>query len=127
MDMQSPTRVGCRRGGEGGANAESACRFVETLVSTATGIGVVDLRSSHRGRAAVAFARQVAMYLAHVQFGLSLSQVGRLFRRDRTTVAHACAQVEDRRDDPRFDGVLVCLEAAIDRWQHDVQAGESVR
>jgi chromosomal replication initiation ATPase DnaA len=96
---------------------ETACRFIEALVSTALGIAIGELRAKKRGRAAAAFARQTAMYLAHVHFGLSLSDVGRSFGRDRTTVAHACACVEDSRDDPKFDRVLVCLEATLDRWQ----------
>jgi len=96
----------------------SVCRFIENLVSGALGIGLAELRANRRGRAAVAFARQTAMYLAHVHFGLTLSQVGRNFGRDRTTVAHACARVEDSRDDPHFEQVLTCLEATLDRW-HD--------
>lgn len=96
---------------------QSVCRFIETLVSAALGISVIELRAAKRGRASAAFARQTAMYLAHVHLGFSLSQVGLNFGRDRTTVAHACACVEDCRDDPRFDRVLSCLEAALDRWQ----------
>ncbi len=95
---------------------ESACRFIEALVSGALGISVAELRCEKRGRAAAAFARQTAMYLAHVHLGLSLSQVGLSFGRDRTTVAHACACVEDCRDDPKFERVLSCLETALDRW-----------
>ncbi len=53
------------------------------------------------------------MYLAHVGCGLSLTQTGRLFGRDRTTVAHACGVIEDRRDDPVFDRVLDLLEWAV--------------
>ena len=53
------------------------------------------------------------MYLTHIAGGLSLSEVGRLFARDRTTVAHACALVEDRRDDPDFDRCLAILEFAL--------------
>ncbi len=64
-----------------------------------------------RGRSRVAFARQVAMYLAHVTFGLTLTDVGRAFGRDRTTVSHACALVEDARDSPEFDRTLELLEA----------------
>jgi hypothetical protein len=63
----------------------------------------------------VAVARQAAMYLAHVGEGLPQRSVGRLFRRDRTTVAHACAATEDRRDDPRFDLTLAWLEFAMKR------------
>lgn len=99
------------------AECDSACRFIETLVSAAMGIAVAELRAEKRGRAPAAFARQTAMYLAHVHLGLSLSEVGRSFGRDRTTVAHACACVEDRRDESRTERVLVCLEAALERWQ----------
>lgn len=48
----------------------------------------------------------------HVTFGFSLSAVGRHFGRDRTTAAHACRQVEDRRDDRDFDLLLDRLEYA---------------
>jgi chromosomal replication initiation ATPase DnaA len=68
-----------------------------------------------RGRSRAAFARQVAMYLAHVAFGLTLTTVGRAFRRDRTTVSHACALVEDARDDPEIDRTLELLEAIVKR------------
>jgi chromosomal replication initiation ATPase DnaA len=98
---------------------ECTCRLIESLVAAALGIGVSELRGRSRGRAAVAFARQTAMYLAHVHFGISLSQVGRTFGRDRTTVAHACARVEDRRDDPRFEHMLRYLERALDGWQQN--------
>lgn len=108
-------RNGCSEG-EGWGERESACRFIEALVAGALGIGLGEIRDRSRGRAAAAFARQTAMYLAHVHLGLSLSQVGRSFHRDRTTVAHACARVEDSRDDPKTERVLACLEAALDRW-----------
>ena len=106
-------------GEEGGT---SLCRSIEAVVSTALGIGLADLRAAQRGCAAAAQARQTAMYLAHVHFGLSLSQVGRNFGRDRTTVAHACARIEDSRDDPKVERVLACLEAALDRWQQNFLA-----
>jgi chromosomal replication initiation ATPase DnaA len=76
-----------------------------------------ELVAATRRSADVAFARQVAMYLAHVGAGLSMSEVGRGFGRDRTTVAHACRHVEDRRDDPRIEAMLVCLEAAMVTWR----------
>jgi hypothetical protein len=52
------------------------------------------------------------MYLAHVAFGLSYSEVGRAFGRDRTTAAHACRLIEDRRDEPPVDALLGALEHA---------------
>ena len=50
------------------------------------------------------------MYLAHVVLSLNYSAVGRLFRRDRTTVAHAVQLVEQRRDNPAIDRLLQMLE-----------------
>lgn len=64
-----------------------------------------------RGAATVAQARQVAMYLAHVGYGMTLTEVGHLFERDRTTVAHACHVIEDRRECPQFDRALDILES----------------
>jgi chromosomal replication initiation ATPase DnaA len=78
-----------------------------------------------RGPADVAFARQAAMYLAHVGLGLTLSEVGGIFGRDRTTVAHACARVEDRRSEAGVERLLNCLEAALSDVRR--QAGENAR
>jgi Bacterial dnaA protein helix-turn-helix len=66
-----------------------------------------------RGGAKAAFARQVAMYLTHVAFGMSLQRVATAFARDRSTIAHACHVIEDRRDDASFDNLLDQLEAAL--------------
>ncbi len=98
------------------ASLRSACvsrEAIEQAVVKVFGITYGDLRRATRGRAKVALARQVAMYLAHVGCGLSLTETGRLFKRDRTTVAHACGVIEDRRDDPIFDRALDLLEWAV--------------
>ncbi len=81
------------------------------VVGFAFDVSQSDLDSPTRREAPIAFARQVAMYLAHVGFGLSLTEVGALFGRDRTTVAHACERIEDGRDDARLDRCLDVLEA----------------
>lgn len=83
---------------------------IEIAVGQVFGVELSDLRGGTRGRAKVAQARQVAMYLAHVVCGMSLTQVGRIFDRDRTTVAHACGLIEDLRDDPSFDRAIELLE-----------------
>lgn len=63
----------------------------------------------------VAFARQVAMYLASVGFGMSLGRVARAFGRDRSTVRHACRMMEERRENPSFDRWMEALEASVAR------------
>lgn len=91
-------------------DTEHLCRQLESLTAAAFAVPVSELRAPSRRTRPVAFARQSAMYLAHVMLGLSYSATGRLFARDRTTAAHACRLVEDRRDDPAIDRVLFTLE-----------------
>lgn len=88
-------------------------RLVEVAVCGALRVPAEALRRRRGGVRRVAFARQVAMYLAHVVFGLTMTQVGRCFERDRTTVRHACALIEDRRDQPGFDLAVAALEAGL--------------
>ncbi len=87
--------------------------LTQEIVARAFDVPVGELRASTRRKAQVALARQIAMYLSHVAFSLSLSAVGQHFGRDRTTAAHACRQMEDRRDDRDFDLLLDRLEGAI--------------
>lgn len=86
---------------------------IDPAVAAVFGVEIGDLGAATRGSPRAAFARQVAMYLANVVCGLSLSEVGALFGRDRTTVAHACHVVEDGRDDPELDRRLDYLEGAV--------------
>lgn len=83
------------------------------MVALAFGVPSEELCAATRRRAPVAFARQVAMYLAHVAYSMPLAQVGAAFGRDRTTASHACQLVEDRRDDPRLDDLLTALEQGL--------------
>ncbi len=87
--------------------------MLEQAVSQVFMVASADLWSETRGRPRAAFARQVAMYLAHVACGLTLTEVGRIFSRDRTTVAHACGLVEDLRDDTAFDRSMELLEGVL--------------
>ncbi|MAL09678.1 MAG: chromosomal replication initiator DnaA [Maricaulis sp.] len=88
-------------------------RLTREAVAYAFGIEPEDIDQPTRGASHIALARQVAMYLAHISFELSLSRVALAFRRDRTTASHACHVVEDRRDDPDFDARLDRLEAFL--------------
>ena len=88
-------------------------RLAEVSVAAMVRVPPAKLRSRRRGRQPVAWARQIAMYLAHVVFGLTYTRVGICFGRDRTTVRHACALVEDRRDDPGLDLALAAAEAGL--------------
>jgi hypothetical protein len=91
---------------------ERLCRIVFGIVAAGFGVAEQDLRAPGRGTAPVAFARQVAVYLGHVVFGMNLTRLGRAFGRDRTTARHACRTIEDSRDDPAIDRFVGLLEAA---------------
>jgi hypothetical protein len=78
---------------------------------------------SPRHRAAEALARQVSIYLGHVGCGLTYAEVGRLYGRDRSTAAHACSVIEDKRDDQRFDRLLELLECCVHLGFHQIEPG----
>jgi hypothetical protein len=87
--------------------------LLENMVTRVFNVDMDLVRLSTRGRAPVALARQVAMYLAHDACGVSLTEAGELFKRDRTTAAHACQVVEARRADPAFDRAITLLECVV--------------
>lgn len=88
-------------------------RLAADMASYALGVPVEAILAHSRGAHEESFARHVAMYLMHVAFELSLARVAIAFGRDRSTAAHACHIIEDRRDDALFDGWIAALEAAL--------------
>lgn len=92
---------------------EDSARLAVSLTAFALGQRSEEILSEGRGRPAVSFARHVAMYLCHVALGMSLARVARSFEKDRSTVAHGCQQVENRRDDPDFDQWMEQLEDGL--------------
>lgn len=90
-----------------------AGRMVIGLVSFATGVSESAIMAPNRGPGETARARQIAMYLLHTCLSAPYGEVARAFRRDRTTVSHACRLIEDMRDDPRHDRLLSRLEAVL--------------
>jgi hypothetical protein len=98
--------------GPGAKTAQRLCDVAALATAAAFAVPFGELIAASRRSSDVAFARQSAMYLAHVTFGLSYSEVARAFGRDRTTAAHACQLVEEQRDDPAVDAVLGSLEHA---------------
>ncbi len=119
--LQSPRWPGLGFADPGDDN-ERVCRLMESAIAAAFAVPVDELRSHSRRTQSVAFARQSAMYLAHVVLGLNYSTTGLLFSRDRTTAAHACQVVEDRRDDPVIDRLLQRLEGVCNDLARDVGA-----
>jgi hypothetical protein len=110
------------RPGPGAKTTQRLCDVVALATAAAFAVPVGELISATRRSPYVAFARQSAMYLAHVTFGLNYSEVARAFGRDRTTAAHACQLIEERRDDPAVDAVLGSLEDACGTLRRKLSA-----
>lgn len=94
-------------------SAPGLARLVAGAVAAAFRVEIDDLFAPTRRRRRIARARQIAMYLSHAGLGFSLSRASRCFARDRATVRHACALIEDARDDHRFDQMMFFLEQAL--------------
>ena len=92
---------------------EGLRQVIDPAVALVFEVDPAELGATTRRSPRAAFARQVAMCLTHVVCGLSMTEVGALFSRDRTTVAQACEVVEDRRDDPELDSRVERLECAV--------------
>lgn len=98
---------------ERGEADKARAQLARQIAAYSLGVPVEEINGPTRGGADAAFARQVAMYLTHVGFEMSLARVGAAFGRDRSTAAHACHMVEDRRDDRSLDALLDEMEAAL--------------
>ncbi len=113
-----PTRAG-ERAGKIRPDRDDTLRLARTrrdlvmrCVSMCLDVPMRTMMRPGRGRAREVLARHICMYLLHVVFSLSPGVIGCLFRKDRTTVAHACRRIEDRREKAAFDAFLHALEVA---------------
>ncbi len=87
--------------------------MTQIVVAHAYGVPLDDIRAPSRGAKQAALARQVAMYLAHIVFAMSMTHVARGFGRDRSTACHAIQRVEAMREDPELNRTLGWLEATL--------------
>lgn len=78
---------------------ELTSRTISELVSSQFKVSLDDLRSRSRKRT-IAFPRQVAMYLCRKHTEETLADIGRVFKRDHSTVMHAIKTISglSRRD-----------------------------
>lgn len=104
------------------SSARRVCEQVFAEVARDFAIDRNVLSAPSRGSPHVALARQTAMYLAHTSFSISFGQIGRACGRDRTTVAHACRCIEEKRECPVFDERLRRLEQ---RCREALTAGQA--
>lgn len=91
-------------------------RLAQFIACQIYGVPVEEVRKATRGRPLVARTRQVAVHLARVVFAMTHKQLAAEFGRDRSTVKHACDQIERLREDSaEFDSTLRWMETLLRR------------
>jgi hypothetical protein len=96
-----------------GPRDELALELCEGMIDVTAALFNVsskEIRKPGRSSLGVSRVRQVAMYVAHVVLRLNMTDIGRAFGRDRTTVMYACHLIEDLRDDDDFDRIITMTE-----------------
>jgi chromosomal replication initiation ATPase DnaA len=86
------------------------CEGMIDITAVLFNVSSKEIRKPGRSSLGVSRVRQVAMYVAHVVLRLNMTDIGRAFGRDRTTVLYACHLVEDLRDDADFDRIITMTE-----------------
>jgi hypothetical protein len=99
------------------AEGRGLCAIAGRLAAAHYEVKLGELHARTRGSRRAVRARRVAIYLAHVAYGLDLGLVAVNFGRSRRAAAAACLVIEDARDEPAFDAALAGLElcAAVRR------------
>lgn len=97
--------------------SRTACKIIarmsKEVVCEAFGVPHAELIVRDRRDANLSAARQASIYLAHVVGQLTLNEAAACFQRDRSTISHACINVEDRRDSPVFDLQMDYMEKRL--------------
>ncbi len=91
--------------------------IIQKVVADYFGLSYNDLRGKKRTKA-IAFPRQVAMYIAHEMTEHSTTEVGLEFGgRDHTTVMYACQKIEDRlKIDPTLEVTITHIMRNIKEY-----------
>jgi chromosomal replication initiator protein len=99
----------------GGDEKVITIEHIQRKVSEFFGLKLTDMRARGRTKA-VAFPRQIAMYFARQLTHASLTEVGRAFEKDHTTVLHAVSKVEALiREDAKFKKTVDTLAETVAR------------
>jgi len=99
----------------GGEEKMVTIEHIQRRVSEFFGLKLGDMRTRTRTKT-VAFPRQIAMYFARQLTHASLTEVGRAFDKDHTTVLHAVTKVTAlMREDPSFKKTVDTLAESVAR------------
>ncbi len=86
---------------------------IQRKASEFFGLKLSDMRATTRSKA-IALPRQIAMYLARQLTHASLTEVGRAFDKDHTTVLHAVGKIQALiQEDPKFKKTVDTLAEGV--------------
>lgn len=102
-----PVAIGARRRDE---RTLELCEAMIDIAAALFNVPSKEIRRPGRTSLDISRVRQVAMYVGHVVLKLNMTDLGKAFGRDRTTVVYACHLIEDLRDDPDFDRIITMTE-----------------
>jgi len=91
----------------------TVCRIAQKITAEMvmiTGSRMLERRDRRR---MLCHVRQIAMYACHTALQLTQQDIAGGFGRHRSTVAHACMIVEQRRDDTAFDDFVSAIERTV--------------
>jgi hypothetical protein len=106
-----------------GQKPKPTCRIVLQLVSEMVFLFGDRVMVRRDRRRLAAHSRQIAMYVCHVALSISVDDIAASFGRERSTVAHACHLVEDRRDDPAYEDFVSAVERMVTAIFGDADEG----
>lgn len=96
--------------GPGAMPLRQACAVIHQMTAELLSFTADRVQIRRDQRRAQCHVRQIAMYVCHVTLRIPQADVGHAYGRDRTTVRHSCAVVEDRRDKPGYDDFVGAVE-----------------
>lgn len=118
LTLSTPAPVGARRHRVLPNATSRTCQLARDVAGAMLDVPADELARAERSRKQVSEARHVGMYLAHIVFQLPFRAVAEGFERHRSTVSYAVRQIEERRDDGRFDELLTQHERRAEAlWQ----------
>ncbi|MGO4352496.1 helix-turn-helix domain-containing protein [Rhizobium sp. RAF36] len=89
------------------------CRIAQKITAEMVMIAGSRMLERRDRRRMLCHVRQISMYACHTALQFSQQEIAGGFGRHRTTVAHACMIVEQRRDDPAFDDFVSAIERTV--------------
>lgn len=108
---RSPRGLACPRTRIDRLRLDAPALSLVRQVARSRHMGVGTLLNGQRGLGA-STARQLAMYLVHVELGRRQEQISFIFGRTRSTVSYACQRVETLRDDPLLEAEIEAIVRA---------------